>query len=207
MEQMADQGKGNLLIIFGKYPESGKVKTRLAKSIGEDKAAEAYVRLMNYTLELSTKLDCDTCLAYSDDNHLEEWNSQVDFVITQKGEDLGERMMDSFEQWFEKGYERIVLIGSDCAELRTDIIEDAFEGLEYNEVVVGPAEDGGYYLIGTNTHLPVLFEDMEWSTEEVFENTFHRIRWAKVGAEFLEKLSDVDEYIDAQRVPWLKDLL
>lgn len=204
---MANQGKGNLLIIFGKYPEGGKVKTRLAKSIGEDKATEAYIRLMNHTLDLASNLDCDTCLAYSDENQLAEWNGKVNLVTVQEGDDLGERMINAFKSSFDQGYERIVLIGSDCAELRTDIVEEAFEGLEYNEVVVGPAEDGGYYLIGTNTHLPVLFEDMEWSTKEVFENTFHRIRWAKVGAEFLEKLSDVDEYIDAQRVPWLKDLL
>lgn len=204
---MANQRKGNLLIVFGKYPEVGKVKTRLAKSIGDENAIEAYKRLMTYTLDLSAKIDADVCLAYSTEDQFPEWSNKVDFIEYQQGEDLGQRMINAFQSGFEKGYERIVLIGSDCAELRVDIIEEAFEGLEYNEVVVGPAEDGGYYLIGKNTFLPVLFEDMEWSTDEVFEHTFHRIRWAKVGAEFLEKLSDVDEYADAQKVSWLKDLL
>lgn len=204
---MANQGKGNLLIIFGKYPEAGQVKTRLAKSIGDSKAAEAYKRLMDFTLDVSSKVDCDVCLCYAGDKTVEEWNEKVTQVETQEGNDLGERMITAFDKGFSAGYERIVLIGSDCAELREGIIEEAFEALEYNEVTIGPAEDGGYYLIGTNQSLPVLFTNMEWSTDEVFETTFHRIRWAKVGAEFLEKLSDVDEFVDAQRVPWLKDLL
>ena len=204
---MANQGKGNLLIIFGKYPEAGQVKTRLAKSIGDSKAAEDYKRLMDFTLDVSSKVDCDVCLCYAGDKMVEEWNEKVTQVDTQEGNDIGERMITAFDKGFSAGYERIVLIGSDCAELREGIIEEAFEALEYNEVTIGPAEDGGYYLIGTNQSLPVLFTDIEWSTDEVFETTFHRIRWAKVGAEFLEKLSDVDEFVDAQRVPWLKDLL
>ena len=204
---MASQGKGNLLIVFGKFPEEGKVKTRLAKSIGDTKATEVYKRLMDYTLTVLSKVDCDVCLFYDGQETVPEWNEKVNQFEFQVGNDLGERMIAAFDKGFAEGYERIVLIGSDCAELREDLIEEAFEALEYNEVTIGPAEDGGYYLIGTNQRLPVLFTDIEWSMDEVFETTFHRIRWANVGAEFLEKLSDVDEFVDAQRVSWLKDLL
>lgn len=204
---MGDQRNRNLLIIFAKYPEAGEVKTRLAKGVGEEKAAELYSKMVDYTIEVASQVGCDVELCYGDERRIGSWDNSVQKSTSQENGDLGHRMSQAFNVAFENNYEKVVLIGSDCMELTTEILKESFEALDYNELTIGPSHDGGYYLIGMTKYYPVLFEDMEWSTEEVLSDTMHRVKWIGVGVEFQETLSDVDNINDLKKVKWLNDLV
>lgn len=137
----------NVLIIFTKNPLYGKVKTRLAATVGNDKALEAYKTLTNHTHAITYYLNCSKIVFYTDeiveDGIWKDYQKQL-----QHGTDLGERMMNAFEYVFQNEYLKAVIIGCDCPELTEQIIKKAFEHLDKYDVVIGPAADGGYYLLG-----------------------------------------------------------
>ena len=138
--------KKSLLIVFVKTPVIGKVKTRLAKTVGDNKAFDVYKQLVDITEEASLKVQADKHIYFSDVVINSKWVDELKFV--QEGENLGERMLNAFDYGFKQGYEKIILIGSDLPDISPEIIENGFEKLDKNEVVFGPAEDGGYYLVG-----------------------------------------------------------
>ena len=160
------------LILFTKNPELGKVKTRLAKTIGDEKALEIYIKLLQHTKEIVQELDVDKFVFYSeaviDDDIWEpsKFNKKVQF-----GSDLGSRMHNAFGDLFQLDYQSVCIIGSDCYELNSEIIAGAFDDLTRNDVVIGPTFDGGYYLLGMNKLVPELFENKNWSTETVYNET------------------------------------
>lgn len=192
----------NKLIVFVKNPQAGKVKTRLAKDIGNSEALNIYGLLVKYTKDLVKKLPVKKEVSYSDEIITDdEWENELFSKSKQEGEGLGARMKNAFRTGLEdQKFEKVILIGSDCAELTPEILEEAFMVLNKTDVVIGPALDGGYYLIGMSKFIPALFDGINWSTSQVLDQTIQRIRDNKVSFKKLSMLSDVDELEDWERV-------
>lgn len=191
----------HVLIIFVKNAELGKVKTRLAKTVGNQKALEIYQQLLAFTRDVTRKIPVEKQVWYS--SYLEQcdpvFSNGYSAKVQAKG-DLGDKMKEAFSQAFEGGSERVVIIGSDCAELDGALIKEAFEKLQTNDVVIGPAQDGGYYLLGMNGFYSELFDDIEWSTNSVFTQTRNKVDQMQLACFELKVLSDVDNAEDWERV-------
>ncbi len=186
----------NALIIFIKNPVPGKVKTRLARTIGEEKALAVYQKLVAHTQAICEKVDVDKFVYYSD--FLDDINEWKDCEpLLQSGIHLGERMENAFNQLFEDpAYEKAVIIGSDCYELTAEIIKEAFTRLNHYDVVIGPAFDGGYYLLGMKQLHTALFENKTWSTSTVLQQTISDLNQLQISYFLLPELSDIDEEKD-----------
>jgi len=188
-----------VILIFVKNPVKGHVKTRLAKSVGDSKALQVYQSLLQITKNITEELLCNRQVWYSqsvEENDL--WDRNHYFKFEQKGENLGERMKFAFQQAFEDGYQKAVIIGSDCADLSSDIIDEAFDALENNRVVIGPSEDGGYYLLGMAQFYPFLFNDKSWSQDSVFEQTHNQLIEKSISHYILPVLNDIDNIKDVR---------
>lgn len=187
----------NALIIFVKNPIPGKVKTRLAKTIGEDKAVSIYKRLLQHTAKVTKPVEVDKYVFYGDYiNHEDLWDEHVYKKYLQQGEDLGERMLNAFSQVYEQEHEKVLIVGSDCLELNVNIINEGFQKLYETDVVIGPAEDGGYYLLGLKSLHTDIFKDIEWSTGNVLSRTIEILTAKGIEYSLLPTLSDVDEEKD-----------
>jgi uncharacterized protein len=185
----------NALIIFVRNPVLGKVKTRLAATIGNEKALQVYIHLLQHTKSITQNLLATKFVFYADEiNTNDIWNDYEKKL--QSGNDLGKRMENAFTQLFSEGYKSVCIIGSDCYELTTEIIEEAFEKLNSIDVVIGAAKDGGYYLLGMNNSTKKLFSNVEWSTAKVFSQTMQLINEQKLSRFTLPLLNDVDEEKD-----------
>ncbi|MDQ2862429.1 MAG: TIGR04282 family arsenosugar biosynthesis glycosyltransferase [Bacteroidota bacterium] len=185
------------LIIFVRNPVLAKVKTRLAASLGNEKALEIYKMLLAHTNTISKNLEADKYIFYEDFiNTNDIWQNDTYRKELQHGTNLGDRMKNAFDNLFKNGYEKVIIIGSDCYELTNDILNDAFYQLTKNDIVIGPANDGGYYLLGMNQFIPELFKDKKWSSESVYTDTVNQVK--KINKKFynLPLLSDVDEEKD-----------
>lgn len=195
------EGKGYVVLLFIKFPEKGRVKSRLAEGIGEDAALEVYKRLVRDTLETLETAGCAFRLCYYPPGSgaaMENWLGDVYSYVPQLGGDLGERMENAFARAFSEGMEKVVLIGSDIPELSASLINEAFEALAAADAVIGPARDGGYYLIGFNSSsfLPAVFRGIVWSTDSVCRETMNILGEAGLGVHVLSGLTDVDTYED-----------
>lgn len=188
----------NLVLIFTRNPELGKVKTRLAKTIGDQKALEIYTLLLQKTKEVTTNIACDKAVYYSvkirENDIWEETNFQKH---QQKGADLGVRMENAFINAFDTGYEKVLIIGSDLFDLTPKHINEAFEKLNTNDVVIGPAEDGGYYLLGMTQLQPNIFKNKAWGTASVRKDTLTDLKNNTIY--LLEELNDIDVYGDLKK--------
>ncbi|MEP7253972.1 MAG: TIGR04282 family arsenosugar biosynthesis glycosyltransferase, partial [Ginsengibacter sp.] len=163
------------LIIFVRNPVLGKVKSRLAATLGPEKALEIYKALLKHTRDISVDLFCDKFIFYEDFvNENDLWPNDVYKKYLQEGSDLGSRMEKAFKQLFDSRYEKVVIVGSDCYELSDNAIKNAFYLLSENDIVIGPASDGGYYLLGMKKFIPQLFEDKKWSSETVYIDTINQ---------------------------------
>lgn len=192
----------NLLMVFIKNPVLGKVKTRLAKTIGDEKALKVYRKLLEHTNQITKQVEANKAIFYSDfiDND-DFWLKEEFIKYTQEGELLGDKMSNAFAKAFNLGYKRVVVIGSDCFELNEEIISNAFKVLENNEAVIGPAKDGGYYLLGMQKHYKPLFENKTWSTENVLRDTLLDLATLNLTFKLLPTLSDIDEEKDLINYP------
>lgn len=187
----------NALIIFVRNPEAGKVKTRLASTLGDEKALAIYKELLAHTRKVCSGASAERFVFYAETiPATDEWSGGSFTRMKQAGTDLGQRMMHAFAEVFAQGHEKVLIIGSDCFELTTNIIEDAFELLEKYDTVIGPARDGGYYLLGLKKMNPALFVNKEWSTENVFRQTIHDIEKQLLTYALLPVLTDVDTEAD-----------
>ena len=185
----------NLLLIFTRNPELGKCKTRLAKTIGDENALIVYKMLLEKTVEVTKSLPCDKAVYYSvkvRENDL--WDNHIYSKHQQIGEDLGSRMYNAFKTSFENGYKKVVIIGSDLYDLNPTHINEAFESLDNNDAVIGPATDGGYYLLGMKTIHNAIFKNKSWGTATVRENTLKDLEHKKVHQ--LTPLNDIDIFDD-----------
>lgn len=190
------------LKIFVKNPEIGKVKTRLAATVGDQEALKIYHHLLSYTQKVVLKVDTKKEVWYSkyvDETDL--WAGELFIKKEQRGKHLGIRMKTAFQDSFlEDKHAQVVLIGSDCAELESCHINKAFEKLKSNDIVIGPAKDGGYYLIGMSKFLPSVFDDINWSTAEVLTQTIEKINTLNSSYYLLETLSDIDHFEDWEKI-------
>jgi len=193
------------LIIFAKKPVPGSVKTRLSPPLTAREAAELYSCMLKDTLEMAAGLDGITPVIYfQDDPGAAEYFSALAPEIeslTQVGADLGERMRGAFSDRFERGFREVVIIGSDSPDLPAGYIYEAFEllSVEGVDLVLGPAEDGGYYLMGLKAVLDGLFTGIPWSSGEVFAATVERAKADGLGISFLGKWHDIDSAVDLER--------
>jgi len=187
------------LVIFVRNPISGKVKTRLAKDIGDERALEIYLQLLHHTLEITRSLSFRKFIYYADEvSDYDLWSVPGYTKRKQNGNDLGERMLNSFKELFDQGFTRIILIGSDCLQLKTNTLEEAVTLLDSNTSVIGPASDGGYYLLGLNKLFPDLFVNKPWSTDQVFAKTIDDFINNGISYALLEELSDIDDATDLE---------
>ncbi len=184
----------NALIIFVRNPELGKVKTRLAATIGDQKALDIYIRLLAHTRELALSCHCDKYVFASGPLPSTEWEGF--YMEQQSAGDLGNRMSHAFELLFRKAYEKVVIIGSDCLELSGNHLIQAFTELEHHDVVIGPANDGGYYLLAMKKHHAGIFSDKSWGTNSVFNQTVKTVNHLGLQMQRLENLNDIDEVKD-----------
>jgi uncharacterized protein len=188
----------NALIIFIKNPVKGKVKTRLAEVVGDDKALEIYHQLLGKTLEIVTNVNCKKYLYYSDKiDKKDKWSNDIFIKKLQKGNDLGERMLNAFTEIFEiEGTKNVAIIGSDCPMLHPSFIDKAFEELRHNSFVIGPAYDGGYYLLAMRQLRYEIFEKIIWSGPFVLSDTLKKINKMVKTHYLLPALPDVDTIDD-----------
>ncbi len=188
------------IIIFVRNPELGKVKTRLAKEIGDEQALHIYKELLEHTHHITANLDCDKFVYYTDSKSENDlWENDLFDKKLQQGEQLGDRMMLAFLELFQQRYSKIIIIGSDCPELTGFIIDDAFDKLDNNDVVIGPSSDGGYYLLGLTKLIPELFKNKKWSTDTVLSDTIKDTVKLRTTCSFLTELSDIDTADDLRR--------
>ncbi len=189
------------LIVFVKAPRPGEVKTRLAKTLGNTRACEAYRTLVAAVLKNISALN-GVELRFAPDDARDEiapW-LRSDWTAAPQGEgDLGERLRRASAEAFAAGAGRVVMIGSDCPDVRTADARTAWNKLRSHDVVVGPATDGGYWLIGLRAPGPELFEEIAWSSDQVLGQTFQRARTAGLSIHLLRILEDVDTEQDWKR--------
>ncbi len=190
------------LIIFVRNPELGKVKTRLAQTVGDREALEIYMALLQHTRQIAGSLQTDRLLFYSHFiDETDEWSASLFQKFLQPVGDLGEKIKLGFERAFEQ-HDKVLIIGSDCASLSHEIVEEAFQALDAHDFVLGPALDGGYYLLGMNRFTPSLFEDMPWSTEHVAQLSLEKMKALGGSCHLLEPLSDIDYAEDWEKYGW-----
>lgn len=187
----------NALLIFARNPELGKVKTRLASEIGDQEALEVYRKLLAHTHQACQDLGCSKYVYYSEKILLGDLWEETNFEKEiQKGAELGERMESAFQACFAKEHPKVIIIGTDCPQISKRLIQDAFEALDKNDLVIGPAKDGGYYLLGMKQLYKEVFEDKKWSTSSVLAETLSDIEKLNLSIAVLEPLADVDYKAD-----------
>lgn len=186
----------NLLIVFVKNIQLGKVKTRLAKTIGDELAYEVYKHLVDITERETNKVrNCDVHIYFSDFITNEQWEKNKNKFV-QQGNNLGDRMLNAFKNGFNLGYQNVIGIGSDLPDLSASIITEGFESLKTYQTVFGPAQDGGYYLIGMNTFLPFVFQNKPWSQKKLLNITIAELEEKKHTTKRLRTLNDIDTIED-----------
>lgn len=165
---------------------------------------DVYKLLLHLTRKASLEVDCSRHLFYdSDIIEDDEWHTQFFKKDIQLQSDLGGRMLDAFRKTLAT-HDKVVIIGSDCPKINGEIIEEAYDKLESTDIVVGPTFDGGYYLLGMKKAHSFLFENMPWSTENVYKTTVDRITNQALTYSKVRMLSDLDDIIDLNNFPELK---
>lgn len=196
----------NALIIFTRNPELGKGKRRLAATIGDEATLAIYKFLLGHTRAITQELEVTKQLWYSEEVHTNDaWDNALYDKYEQQGADLGKRMQHAFETAF-KNHERVIIIGSDMHDMNQQDLEHAFELLDTHDAVIGPAIDGGYYLLGFKNKVPDgIFTSKEWGTDTVLENTLNDLKNSTYA--LLQPRNDVDYYDDIKDVPAFQHLL
>ena len=199
----------NLLLILTRNPELGKCKTRLAKKIGDVAALDIYKFLLDHTGSFTKNLNVEKWVYYSEEIWENDiWDNKYYQKKLQVGTDLGERMLNAFQDGFSSGFEKIIIIGSDMYHLSQADMEEAFLRLNEHDYVIGPAEDGGYYLLGMKSLKKEVFHNKSWGTDTVLSDTLKDL---ESGSIFMLPIkNDVDYYEDIKDIaafqPFLKPI-
>jgi len=186
------------VIVFAKFPEKGKVKTRLASTLGDRFAKDFYKVCAEHTFNEILKTNNNNTrhfLFYSDENDrkkIKKWTQSKFLLFHQQGEDLGKKMLNAFQSVFKNDVSKTIIIGTDLPDISSDIIEKSFNLLDDCDVVIGPATDGGYYLLGMKKIYEKLFLNLPWSTDKLFEQTLKIINELNLNLSILPELSDID---------------
>lgn len=197
---MADKNQSNLLLVITRNPELGKVKTRLAEGIGEQNALEVYTFLLKHTNEVITSINAQKRVLYSEQViEGDLWSAPNSEKKIQSEGDLGHKMKKAFEQGFNDGYEKVVIIGSDLYDLEAKDIEEAFRQMDEHDVVIGPAQDGGYYLLGFKKIPQGIFDNKEWGTDTVLKATLKDLE--QLNYILLKEKNDIDTIEDLEDIP------
>lgn len=189
-----------LLIIFTRNPVQGRVKTRLAAVTGDETALKVYRALREHTASAAKASHAQRAVFYSD--YLPDKDCFLDgetLAFLQTGKNLGERMLHAFETAFSLPFRHAVLIGTDCPDLHAGLIDQAFSVLERSDAVIGPAKDGGFYLIGLKRSYPDVFLNRTWSHSSVLKETIRRLGESRATFELLPELQDIDTFEDLQQ--------
>ena len=185
------------VIIFVRNPELGKVKTRLAATVGDEQALDIYSFLLNHTMQEAGKVAADKFVFYHQQIKIDDiWNGNGFYKKLQTGENLGDKMKAAFDEIFKASYTKIMIIGSDCLQLNSTIINAGFGLLDEHDTVIGPATDGGYYLLGMKKNYGFLFDNKPWSTESVFDESMKDMQQHNLSTGLLPVLTDVDTEAD-----------
>jgi len=196
--------------VFARFPEGGKVKTRLIPALGPERAAALHAVLTRRTLDVTRRFcrdrlcDLEIQFAGGDVLRMQSQFGSENQYSTQHGADLGERLEHAVAMAFAAGTGRVMVIGTDCPEIEPARLEEAFARLSHSDLVLGPAIDGGYYLIGMQDHHAELFRGIDWGTEHVLRQTIEKARRSRLRVSQLPPLSDVDypeDLLACRRVP------
>lgn len=187
-----------ILGIFAKEPVPGQVKTRLTPPLSQDQAAELYQVALLETVEIMAGGDFDLAICYAGDENYFRRTFPGITLVEQSGDELGVRMSNALQQFFRQGYRQAALIGSDSPDLSLEQVEQAFAALDRQQLVMAPAHDGGYVLIGESCHSPQLFENIPWSSPEVLSRTRQIAEAAGIDYRLLSAWDDLDD-LDALR--------
>lgn len=187
-----------LILYFVKLPEAGKVKTRLARTVGDAAAAEIYreLALKNFDRIKSAESEFNVAVLYDppeSETAIQTWLYGADFYRAQEGSDLGTRLKHAVDWAFGEA-EQVFLLGSDTLRLNAEILTDALMVLNDFDTVLGPAADGGYYLFGMNEPLQMVFDGIDWSTEFVLSQTKNKLNELALSYGELKSLADLDEW-------------
>jgi uncharacterized protein len=204
------------LLLFCKYPDIGKVKTRLAIDVGEIKALELYKCMVEDQIKTVKQLDMSIIICYDPKESgvsMMKWLGPGLLYYAQTGLDLGKKLENAFYYAYSKGFSDVAVIGSDSPDLSVEMINESFDLLDTTEAVIGPASDGGYYLLGFNRggFFLDVFKDIAWSTNMVYVQTWSKIRATGKVCEVLDEWNDVDTILDLEDLykrnqnTWFKD--
>ncbi len=202
-------GGSQRLVVFTRYPEPGKTKTRLIPGLGAEGAATVQRQMTEHMLKSAHRWQTQTAgpndgprnvrvlTAGGNAALFQTWLGHQWQFQSQAAGDLGDRMATAFRQGFENGSDRVVIIGIDCPDITDHLLNQAFQQLSHHDLVLGPAVDGGYYLIGLRASaqtlaIPALFEAMDWGTGSVRETTLARAHSQQLTVAQLQELTDVD---------------
>lgn len=186
------------LIIFSRYPEPGKTKTRMIPALGATGAAELQRQMTEHTLNNAQQLlssrdfTIEVHFTGGSQQLMTAWLGDNLHYVRQVSGDLGQKMRSAFDHAFNMGNQRVLIIGIDCPGINQVILNEAFNSLQNHDLVLGVAEDGGYYLIGLNRPIPQLFYNIAWGTDQVLNQTKNIAQQLKLDIHYLTTLSDVD---------------
>ena len=186
------------LIIFSRYPEPGKTKTRMIPALGATGAAELQRQMTEHTLNNAQQLlssrdfTIEVHFTGGSQQLMTAWLGGNLHYVPQVSGDLGQKMRSAFDHAFNMGNQRVLIIGIDCPGINQVILNEAFNSLQNHDLVLGVAEDGGYYLIGLNRPIPQLFDNIAWGTDQVLNQTKNIAQQLKLDIHYLTTLSDVD---------------
>ncbi len=186
------------LIVFSRFPIAGQAKTRLIPALGPEGAARLQAALTQHTLKIAETFcaaypcELEVCFAGGNADSMRHVFGATFRYSEQRGNNLGERLEYAVSAAFVDGAKRVVVIGTDCPQIDTSILSQAFQSLLTLEIVLGPAIDGGYYLIGLRRSRPELFQAIDWGTNRVLRQTLEIARYNRCEVHQLTPLADVD---------------
>lgn len=195
-----------ILIVFTRFPQPGQAKTRLIPALGAVRAADLQRMMAEYTFiqccELAHTRNLSIAVHYEggDEEVLRRWIPSSMNCIPQSKGSLGERLAHSFASSFTAGMKRVIIVGSDCPFLTPEILADGFDLLQNNDLIIGPAHDGGYYLIGLSKPDRLLWADIDWGTDKVLQQTIEIARNRGLKLALLPSLADIDRPEDLQNL-------
>ena len=197
----------NALIIIAKHPEKGKVKTRI-RDLSDDQRVELYKKLLDRTMKkLSSISGVDTFIAFAPDSAEDYFKRFSVKLIPLSEGDLGAGMSQAFVRVFSSGYKKAALVGADIPDLSPSIILSAMDLLSTRDLVFGPAEDGGYYLVGMRKLIKEVFEDIPWSSDETLRKSLDQSNKFNYSVGFTDTLRDIDTIDDVKRTALLQSII
>lgn len=193
------------LIVFLKKPVEGKVKTRIGTAVGHSTAVAIYDKLLKKNADVVNGLSQDVFVfsdVHFDIPYFENYIPKL-----QEGDDLGQKMCNAFSEVFKLGFQKVGIIGTDCFDLKEGDLSDNFQLLNDSDVVFGPSHDGGYYFLGMKLLHQSVFENINWSTEKVLQQSLEKVKNLDASYSLGVELSDVDEVSDVEKYPELAKCL